>query len=139
VTGVVETIAALVADIDAVLASGQGAGAITDARQRQLMENLVASIAPSEATLTYSSSLSWNVSTNPVAKVTLTGNVTITVSGGEAGVSYRLAVIQDGTGSRTVTLSGVTVLGTAVWATAAGAVNILTIDDVGGTRYATVI
>lgn len=96
------------------------------------------SSAPPETTLTYASSLSWNMDTNPVAKVTLTGNVTITVSGGVAGGNYRLMVFQDGTGSRAVTLSGVTLIGTPIWATAANGVNIIAIDYSGSTRYAVV-
>jgi hypothetical protein len=132
--GTTETIAALVAETDSVLATGQGAGAITAARVRQLLEDLVASLAPPETTLTYSSSLSWNVSTSPIASVTLTGNVTITLSGGEAGQTYRLAIIQGGSGSYTIALAGCTVLGSASWATAVGAINMVWIYVPGRTE-----
>lgn len=136
--GTTETIAALVSELDSVVASNQGPGAITASRVRALLEDLVASIAPSEVALTFGATMTWNLATNPIAQVTLTGNVTLTVSGGEAGATYRLALIQDGTGSRAVTLSGVTMLGTAAWATAAAGVNILTVDDINGTLYAVV-
>jgi len=71
--------------------------------------------------------------------VTLTGNVTITASAGQNGHIYRLAVKQDATGGRAVTLAGVTLLGAAVWNTAANATNLLTIDVSAGTRYAGVM
>jgi len=57
-----------------------------------------------EATLTDASTVSWNALTSPVAKVTLAGNRTIAAaSGAVAGTFASLLVIQDGTGSRTVT------------------------------------
>lgn len=134
--GSIQTITNLVAEVDSVLADGQGAGIITSARFRQLMEDVVATLSPAEATLTFSATLAWVMDTNPVGIVTLTNNTTITASTGQNGHSYRLAVKQDATGGRTVTLSGVTLLGAAVWNTAANAVNVITVDMVGGTRYA---
>ena len=57
-----------------------------------------------EATLTDASTVSWNALTSPVAKVTLAGNRTIAAaSGAVAGTFASLLIIQDGTGSRTVT------------------------------------
>ena len=57
-----------------------------------------------EATLTDASTVSWNALTSPVAKVTLGGNRTIAAAtGAVAGTFASLLVIQDGTGSRTVT------------------------------------
>ena len=57
-----------------------------------------------EATLSDGSTVSWNGLTQPVAKVTLAGNRTMAAaSGGVAGQFISLLVIQDGTGSRTLT------------------------------------
>ena len=57
-----------------------------------------------EATLTDGSTVNWNALTSPVAKVTLAGNRTFAAAtGGVAGTFASLLVIQDGTGSRTVT------------------------------------
>jgi len=59
-----------------------------------------------EATLTDTSSISWNAITQPVAKVTLGGNRTLgAASGGVAGAFISLLIIQDGTGSRTVSFN----------------------------------
>jgi len=59
-----------------------------------------------EATLTDASTISWNALTQPVAKVTLGGNRTLgAASGGVAGQFVSLLIIQDGTGSRTVTFN----------------------------------
>ena len=57
-----------------------------------------------EATLTDGSTPSWNALTQPVAKITIAGNRTIgAASGGVAGQFISLLIIQDGTGSRTLT------------------------------------
>ncbi len=57
-----------------------------------------------EATLTDGSTPSWNAITQPVAKITIAGNRTIgAASGGVAGAFISLLIIQDGTGSRTMT------------------------------------
>jgi len=61
-----------------------------------------------EQTLSIDSSdnVAWNLSTQQVAKLTLTGNVTLSApSNQQAGAFYSLALIQDGTGSRTVTFN----------------------------------
>ena len=59
-----------------------------------------------EQTLSDGSTISWNALTQPVAKVTLGGNRTLAAaSGGEAGAFVSLLIIQDGTGSRTVTFN----------------------------------
>ena len=56
-----------------------------------------------EATLTDASTISWNSLTSPVAKVTLGANRTIGLaSNGVAGAFISILIIQDGTGSRTV-------------------------------------
>ena len=55
------------------------------------------------ATLTDGANISWTVSTGQKAKVTLGGNRTMNaVTGAVEGYSYFLWVIQDGTGSRTI-------------------------------------
>jgi hypothetical protein len=57
-----------------------------------------------EATLTDGSTISWDAQAGPVAKVTLAGNRTISAAtNGVAGQFVSLLVIQDGTGSRTLT------------------------------------
>ena len=59
-----------------------------------------------EATLTDASTIAWNVLTSPVAKVTLGANRTLgAATGGQAGQFVSLLIIQDGTGSRTVTFN----------------------------------
>jgi hypothetical protein len=57
-----------------------------------------------EATLTDGATITWDVSTAPVAKVTLGGNRTLSApTNGATGQFISLLVIQDGTGSRTLT------------------------------------
>ena len=59
-----------------------------------------------EATLTDASTIAWNVSTQPVAKVTLGGNRTLGAgTNPQTGQFVSLLIIQDGTGSRTVTFN----------------------------------
>ena len=66
-------------------------------------EFLGAGIVP-EATLTDASTVTWNGLTQSVCKVTLGGNRTIGLaSGGVSGAFISILVIQDGSGSRTVT------------------------------------
>jgi len=56
-----------------------------------------------EATLSDGATPSWNALTEPVAKITIAGNRTIgNASGGVAGAFISLLIIQDGTGSRTM-------------------------------------
>ena len=62
-----------------------------------------AAVAP-EATLTDGATISWNALTQQVAKVTLAGNRTLgSASSGVTGEFISLLVIQDGSGSRTLT------------------------------------
>jgi len=57
-----------------------------------------------EATLTDGATPAWNALTQPVAKITIAGNRTIgAASGGVSGQFISLLIIQDGTGSRTMT------------------------------------
>ena len=68
--------------------------------------SLAAAAVNPEATLTDASTISWNVLTSPVAKVTLGANRTLGAgSGAITGQFVSLLVIQDGTGSRTVSFN----------------------------------
>jgi len=59
-----------------------------------------------EQTLTDGATIDWNLSTQQVAKVTLGGNRTLNApTNQQAGALYSLAIIQDGTGSRTLTFN----------------------------------
>lgn len=59
-----------------------------------------------EQTLTDGATIDWNLSTEQVAKVTLGGNRTLNApTNQQAGAFYSLAIIQDGTGSRTLTFN----------------------------------
>ncbi|BAQ89405.1 hypothetical protein [uncultured Mediterranean phage uvMED] len=59
-----------------------------------------------EETLTDGSTIAWNLQTQQVAKVTLGGNRTLNApTNQQAGAFYALAIIQDGTGSRTLTFN----------------------------------
>ena len=59
-----------------------------------------------EATLTDASTISWDVSTSPVAKVTLGVNRTLgAATNAQAGQFVSILFIQDGTGSRTITFN----------------------------------
>ena len=61
-----------------------------------------------EATLTDAATIAWNMSTQSVAKVTLAGNRTVAApTNGSSGQFASLLVIQDGTGSRTLTWNAV--------------------------------
>jgi hypothetical protein len=61
-----------------------------------------------EATLTDGATIAWNMSTQSVAKVTLAGNRTVAApTNGSSGQFASLLVIQDGTGSRTLTWNAV--------------------------------
>ena len=59
-----------------------------------------------EVTLTDASTISWDVSTSPVAKVTLGGNRTLGAGANpQTGQFISILFIQDGTGSRTITFN----------------------------------
>jgi len=63
-------------------------------------------VANVEDTLTDEATITWNVIDSPVAKVTLAGNRTLSAPSGTtpiAGQFISLLIIQDGTGSRTIT------------------------------------
>jgi hypothetical protein len=67
-------------------------------------------VAYVEDTLTDGATITWNVIDSPVAKVTLAGNRTLSAPSGTtpiAGQFVSLLIIQDGTGSRTITWNAV--------------------------------
>ena len=67
-------------------------------------------VANVEDTLTDGATITWNVIDSPVAKVTLAGNRTLSAPSGTtpiAGQFISLLIIQDGTGSRTITWNAV--------------------------------
>jgi hypothetical protein len=72
-------------------------------------------------TVAYSASITWNVSTHPAAKITLTGSPSITATGIEDGKVYQLRLTQDGTGSRVPTMDS----------------NVFKYGDDGATTYST--
>jgi len=106
----------------------------------QGMRNCFVTIIGPPVTLTpVAGAVTWPLATAPLATVTIVANTTITVTGGEDGMCYRLAIIQGGAGSFVPTLSGVTLSSTPVWATASGASNRVYIDVVGATLMADAI
>ena len=97
-----------------------------------------ANFGPTQA-LSFNSNLVWNLNTQQVAKVTLTGNVgSVTPQNMQDGGEYILRVIQDGTGSRTISWGS-----TFKWpgaaqptlSTAAGAIDIFTFICDGSLMY----
>ena len=102
-------ITAGVQDKDIILKGDDGGSAVTSLTLD--MSNAGAAVFSAaaynaEATLTDASTISWNAITQPVAKVTLGANRTLgAASGGVAGAFISLLIIQDGTGSRTVSFN----------------------------------
>ena len=102
-------ISSLVQDNDIVL-RGNMSGTFTTALTLDMSNSgaaiFNAAAYNAEATLTDASTISWNAITQPVAKVTLGANRTLgAASGGVAGAFISLLIIQDGTGSRTVSFN----------------------------------
>ena len=64
-------------------------------------------IQPSEQTLVDGASIDWNLAISPIAKVTLGGNRTLNAPTGLRVGYVTLTVLQDGTGSRTLTWNAV--------------------------------
>ena len=83
----------------------------TDATGITVSGNIIYSGASltAEGTLSDGSTITWNVSTDPIAKVTLAGNRTIAAPTNPLGSGQyiSLLIIQDGTGSRTLTWNGI--------------------------------
>ena len=82
-------------------------GAITDAKiSSSTAFDFPVSAYFGEETLTDGATIDWNLQTNQVAKVTLGGNRTLNApTNQQAGAFYSLTIIQDGTGSRTLTFN----------------------------------
>ena len=75
-----------------------------------LADNIVTAnkLGYAEATLTDQATITWDVENNPVAKVTLADNrIVVAPTNGTTGQFISLLVIQDGTGSRTLTWNAV--------------------------------
>jgi hypothetical protein len=75
-----------------------------------IADNLITSakLNYSESTLTDQATVTWDVSTEDVAKVTLAGNRTLAApTNATTGQFISLLIIQDGTGSRTLTWNAV--------------------------------
>ncbi len=73
--------------------------------------------APAISSPAYSASLTLDLSTVPnggIFRVTLTGNITLDISGGTDGQKFQMELLQDGTGSRLVTLSSNFAFGTDI-------------------------
>lgn len=83
-----------------------------------------------EQTLTDGATISWNLSTQPEATVTLAGNRTLSNPTNQtAGAVYHLRVVQDGTGSRTLSYGtdyNFGTAGTPTLTTTAAAEDVLT-------------
>jgi len=94
------------ADADDIIKFKAGANDALQILQTR-SEFLVAALSP-EATLTDASTISWNAQTQQVCKVTLAGNRTLDAPSNPInGQFISLLVIQDGTGSRTLTFNAV--------------------------------
>ena len=75
-----------------------------------IADNLITSakLNYSETTLTDQATITWDASTEDVCKLTLGGNRTLSApSNGTTGQFISILVIQDGTGSRTITWNAV--------------------------------
>jgi hypothetical protein len=90
-------------DFDLVLKTMKaGAAASESLRVGDYIKSTYAAYFP-EATLTDGANIAWNLQTQQTAKVTLGGNRTLDAPTNlKAGATYVLRVIQDGTGSRTL-------------------------------------
>jgi len=66
----------------------------------------VANITFGVNTLTFGTITNWDVTAGQQAKLTLTGNTTLSISNMQAGQFYLLEAKQDASGSRTITLAG---------------------------------
>ncbi|MDE2233454.1 MAG: hypothetical protein KGJ90_05085 [Patescibacteria group bacterium] len=92
-----------------------------------------------QATLTDGATINWNLNTQQAAKVTLGGNRTLAnPTNMQAGGTYTLIIVQDGTGSRTLAYGAnyKWPAGTApVLSTTAGAIDIITFVSDGTNMY----
>jgi hypothetical protein len=112
-----------------VYQDGQAPGSISEQDHRDFVVSAQAWVAPAFVTLTDAATVTWTITGQPVshAKVTLGGNRTLDIVGEVDGYSGTLIVIQDGTGSRTLTLPAGSIEegGSIVLSTAAGAKDVL--------------
>lgn len=92
-----------------------------------------------QAILTDAANIAWNLDTAQAAKVTLGGNRALSAPTNQhAGATYTLLVVQDGTGSRTLSFDAIYKFagGTdPTLSTGAGAVDILTFLSDGTSMY----
>lgn len=98
---------------------------------------MILGLAPAENPLAWAPTVSWSIDSNPVCFMILSGDTTVTPTGGINGGHYQLSFIQDGTGNHTVTLVGVTILGGLNWSSAAGTPTIMNLSIVNNVNYAT--
>ena len=93
--------------------------------------------APEVQTLSFANTLTWNVDNGLSADLTLTGNVTVTLTGGSDSDIAILRVVQDSTGSRTLAFASAVQLGgrTVIIASAASARTTLVIQRIGTVWY----
>ena len=96
---------------------------------------------PSEVqTLTDGATITWNVSLGTNSTVTLGGNRTLAITNPQAGQFYSIRVVQDGTGSMTLTLPATSKVsnggaGAITLTTTAAAIDILTAYYDGSNYY----
>ena len=84
--------------------------AVTALTSSDITDNIITSakLAYSESILTDGATIDWNAETQDVCKVTLGGNRTLNApTNGTTGQFISILVIQDGTGSRTLTWNAV--------------------------------
>lgn len=102
-------------------------------------DSVIISVDTTTQTLTDGVTITFNASLGTSAQVTLGGNRTLAFSNFSAGVYLTLVVIQDGTGSRTLTLPTCKVInggaGAVTLTTAASSQDILTFFKIGTTIY----
>lgn len=89
--------------------------------------------------LTYGATTNWDITAGQQAKLVLTGNTTLNIQNMQAGQFFLLEVVQDATGSRTLTLTGAKVVnsggGIVGLSTAANAIDLMSIYYNGTTFY----
>ena len=91
-------------------------------------------------TVTYAATITPDVANGNIQKVTLTGNVTFSAfSNPVAGQTLTLFVVQDGTGSRTLTSTMLFAGGNKTLSTAASAIDIITVHYDGTNYYANLV
>lgn len=95
---------------------------------------------PKVQTLTDTASISWDVDNGYTATVTLAGNRTLSISNMEDGDTAILRIVQDATGSRTLTMTGVQWAGgtAPTLSTVGTSVDIVSFVKIGGTVYGSI-